>query len=178
MILKRQTNHTMTETICPGCRGMFPEITGPTHPYMESSPGCWAAYGRLLAREYGDPACYEVHRLSVDAYAVQHPGRPSRRSVQSVGVHLIRLFLFLESGLPAESVNEVMQAAMQIRDSFTWLEPPAGRGEVTVADVVDLPTAEAHCARVQQWAAAAWQAWSGHRETIEKWVHIARHGIR
>lgn len=55
---------------CMGCGGVFAEIQGPTHRYLESSPGCWAAYGEVLAREYSDPAYFQVHRLTVDAYAV------------------------------------------------------------------------------------------------------------
>ena len=66
---------------------------------MESSPSCWAAYGEVLAREYNDPAFMAAHRLTVDAYAVQHPGRPSPQSIQSVALHLISLCLVLEQEL-------------------------------------------------------------------------------
>ncbi|MDZ7628938.1 MAG: DUF5946 family protein [Parvularculaceae bacterium] len=37
-----------------------------------------------------------MHRLSVDAYAVQHPGGASRQAIQSVGLHLARLYIQLE----------------------------------------------------------------------------------
>lgn len=69
---------------CMWCSGAFPEVAGPTHKYMQSTPGCWAAFGRVLAREYGDQRYFAVHRLTVDAYAIQHPGIPSRQSIQSV----------------------------------------------------------------------------------------------
>jgi hypothetical protein len=42
-------------------------------------------YGEMLAREYGDPAYFRVHQLTVDTYAVQHPGPRERRAIQSVG---------------------------------------------------------------------------------------------
>lgn len=45
---------------CVGCGGLFPEMDGPTHRYMESSPGCWAAYGEVLARERGARALNRV----------------------------------------------------------------------------------------------------------------------
>ena len=80
---------------------MVPNQSGPTHRYMESLPGCWAIYGEVLAREYSDLAYAAVHRLTVDAYAVQHPGQPSPQSIQSVGVHLLRLCLILEHGFSA-----------------------------------------------------------------------------
>jgi hypothetical protein len=55
---------------------------------MESSPGCWQIYGEVLAREYSDAAFRSIHRLTVDSYAVQHPGQPTAQSIQSVCVHL------------------------------------------------------------------------------------------
>jgi hypothetical protein len=155
---------------CPGCGGTFPVMDGPTHRYMESSPGCWAAYGVVLAREYSDPACFEVHRLTVDAYAVQHPGRPLPQSIRSVGLHLVRLCLQLERGLPAEKANEAMVAAARAKHVFTWLEPPSSLGALTVADVVGLPTAAEHRQAVRAWAAAAWRAWSAHHGAVRRWL--------
>lgn len=104
---------------CPGCGGLFAEVQGPTHRYMESSPGCWAAYGEAMARMYSDPAFFEYYRLAVDAYAVQHPGQPSRQSIHSVGVHLIRLHLLLDCGLASALANGVMlEAASSSTASF------------------------------------------------------------
>lgn len=40
---------------CPGCGLMTAVQDGPTHPYVVSSPGCWAIYGEVLAREYQNP---------------------------------------------------------------------------------------------------------------------------
>ncbi|HLW73652.1 MAG TPA: DUF5946 family protein, partial [Gammaproteobacteria bacterium] len=96
---------------CLGCGAEFPDRDGPTHRYMESSPACWAAYGEVLEREYSDPGYYRVHRLSVDAYAVQHPGRPSPQTIQSVNLHLIRLCCLVEKSLPMEKANDLMLAA-------------------------------------------------------------------
>ena len=36
---------------CLGCGAELPVFAGPVHRYMESSPGCWAAYGEVLARD-------------------------------------------------------------------------------------------------------------------------------
>ena len=84
-------------------------VDGPTHRYIGASAGCWALYGEVLAREYGDYALYvPVHRLTVDAYAAQHPGEASRRAVQSVAVHLIRLHFRLERDLPHTQANALM----------------------------------------------------------------------
>ncbi len=61
---------------CFSCGALVPATDGTTHDHMLSSPGCWAIYGEVLAREYERPAYMADHRLTVDAYAVQHPGEP------------------------------------------------------------------------------------------------------
>jgi hypothetical protein len=73
---------------CPGCGLELPEHDGPTHAYIGASPACWALYGELRY----PPS----HRLTVDVYAVQHPGGDERRAIQSVALHLMALCLVLE----------------------------------------------------------------------------------
>ena len=136
---------------------------------MHASPGCWGIYGEVLAREYSDPAYRAIHRLTVDAYAAQHPGKPSPQSIRSVGFHLVRLHLFLECDLDMRRANEAMLAMSGRKERFTWLAPPPVRGVVTVADVHGATTSEAHARRVREWAASVWAAWSSHHETIRRW---------
>ena len=164
----------MTDGVpCLGCKGRFPDVEGPTHAYMQSTPGCWAAYGRVLAREYQDRRFFAVHRLTVDAYAVQHPGVPSRQSIQSVGVHLVRLCLFLERGLSPEDANDAMLAAAARKAEYFWLEPPASLGAITVADLEAAADPEAHVAAVRAWAAQMWAVWTPHHATVRGWAGAA-----
>lgn len=137
---------------------------------MESSPGCWHAYGIVLAREYESPELFPIHRLSVDSYAVQHPGGTSRQAVQSVGVHLARLCLFLEHGLSAEDANAAMLEVGKTKANMVKLARPGSLGEVTVADVLAANGVEQHSDAVQRWARSTWQAWSEHHETIRRWA--------
>lgn len=155
---------------CKGCGGLFEDIQGPTHRYMESSPGCWAAYGEVLVREYSDPAYYGVHRLTVDAYAVQHPGQPSPQSIQSVAVHLISLYLVLERNVDMQRATLAMQTAIKPKGRFVWLTPPPSLGSITVADVHQAKKIEEHLALVRTWVVSAWTAWSPHQATIRRWV--------
>ncbi len=151
---------------CVGCGGLFPDIEGATHRYMESSAGCWAACGEVLAREFSSPAYFEIHRLTVDTYAVQHPGQPSPQSIKSVGYHLIRLCLLLERGLKMERANEAMLTITKTKKHFTWLAPPSSRGSITVANVCATSSAERHRQLVKLWAASVWAAWSPHHSVI------------
>jgi hypothetical protein len=137
---------------------------------MESSPGCWAIYGEVLAREYSDSAYGRVHRLSVDAYAVQHPGRPSPQSIQSVAVHLIRLCLLLDKGVDLQRANDVIKAAAEREEPYVWLIPPSSLGAVTVADVYKAQAADEHEKLVRSWAASAWIAWAPHHTTVRTWL--------
>ena len=68
-----------TET-CASCGADTPTAPGGiTHRYLASSAGCWARYGEVLAHEYEHPALMHINPLTVDAYAVQHPGEPEGR---------------------------------------------------------------------------------------------------
>ncbi len=156
---------------CRGCGVNFGDEAGPTHRYMLSSPGCWAAYGRHLAREYQDQAYYRLHRLSVDAYAVQHPGEDTPQSRASVGVHLSRLFLLLELGWPMERANDAMAAISAKKRSYPWLAPPESRGERTVRDVLEAASPAEHEARVREWTESVWAAWNEHHATVRAWVN-------
>lgn len=163
----------MALVACPGCKGLFPDEEGPTHAYMASTPGCWAAFGRVLAREYEEPRLFAVHRLTVDAYAVQHPGVPSRQSIQSVGVHLVRLCHFLERRLTPEAANAAMLAAAKRKASYTWLEPPTDLGPLTVADVEAARGPAEHAATVRRWAAQMWSAWAAYHNVVRAWAGAA-----
>ncbi|HHG88869.1 MAG TPA: hypothetical protein ENJ90_00130 [Devosia sp.] len=155
---------------CFSCRGLFDDIEGPVHRYMSSSQGCWAAFGKVLAREYSEPELLEIHRLSVDAYAVQHPGEPSPQTIGSIGVHLIRLCLFHEYDLTPEHANDAMLKVSKNKGSFVWLEPPGSLGPITVGDVVKSNSVEEHKSAVREWAKGAWEAWSPHHRQIRTWL--------
>lgn len=155
---------------CVGCRGLFPEAAGPTHRYMESSPGCWKAYGEVLAREYSQPEYMTHHRLTVDAYAVQHPGRPSPQSIQSVAVHLCSLCLVLERAVPMALATEAIARLTKRKGLFSWLPPPDDRGKFTVADVRPAASAAEHVEAVLRWARSSWSAWEAHHAAVRGWL--------
>jgi hypothetical protein len=155
---------------CFSCGGDFPEMDGPTHPYMLSSAGCWAAYGELLALEYQHRAYATLHRLSVDAYAVQHPGVDTPQARNSVGIHLSRLSLMLEQGWPIDRANDAMQIITTKKFGFPWLPPPASLGVLTVKNVLEARGAVEHGAAVQLWAKSVWQAWSEHHYVVRGWL--------
>lgn len=157
---------------CFSCGGLAPDIEGPSHKYMLSSPGCWEVYGRLLARDYQEYGYPAAHRLSVDAYAVQHPGKPMRQAIQSVAVHLIGLYYSLERGLSPEQVTKAIGRTTQFSDRFVWLEPPALMGSITVVDAAEAGNLEAYQKAAREWAESAWEAWSSHHDRVRSWAAL------
>jgi hypothetical protein len=155
---------------CFSCGAMVPDTRGPTHAYMASSPGCWHVYGEILARQFSDPAFRDLQRLTADTYAIQHSGRPSPVSTQSVCGHLMSLCVVLERHAPYHDADQVLQAAVQGKIRFWWLTPPRSLGEITVVDVRAAASANEHRERVQEWARSAWLAWAEHHDTVRTWV--------
>lgn len=154
---------------CVGCQAEFGEVDGPTHEYMLSSPGCWAAYGEVLAREYSEYRFMQMRRLTVDTYAVQHPGVNVPAARRSVGMHLSRLYLLLEGGRSTERVNKAMLAITEFKDRCDWLEPPSMIGTLSVLEVLQAASKEEHQNRVRAWAESVWKAWAVHHDTVRKW---------
>jgi putative nucleotidyltransferase with HDIG domain len=154
---------------CPGCGGVFAAVEGPVHAYMTSSPGCWAAYGEVLAREFADPAWRASHRLSVDAYAVQHARNRDRRNRQSVAIHLLSLCALLERGIGDADARALLSRAARGAREWPTLSPPA-RFETTVADVALARDAAEHLALVRRWAESAWSGWAHEHARVRAWL--------
>ena len=140
---------------------------------MLSSPACWALYGEVLAREYSDmPGFGARHRLTVDAYAAQHPGKETPAAIKSVGVHLVRLYLILEGDLKLEEANAAMQKITQVKHRFQWLTPPEVHGGLTVADVHAAASVGEHVTMVLAWAESMWVAWRAHHAQVREWAEL------
>jgi hypothetical protein len=159
---------TTAATPCPGCGLVLPNTDGPTHAYIGASPACWARYGELLVREFGELRNPAIHRLSVDTYAVQHPGVPERRSIRSVAVHLMGLCLVLERGwAPQDATKRIGGLVARARPD--WLDPPLPNGTLTVEHPLAAPPAE-HEQRVREWGLDVWGAWQAHHPAVHAWL--------
>lgn len=147
---------------CPGCGGACPREDGPVHRYMLSSPGCWRRYGAVLAGEYQDPIRFSAtHRLTVDAYALQHPGMPEdKRAYRSVRLHYASLFLIFEHGWSQPDATRALQTLAA--GSFDPLPSAPKSFEITVSDVwrsevCDQPVI------IKSWAEYSYNAWASLR---------------
>ena len=122
---------------CCGCAALVEDIMGKPHKYIGASQGCWNLYSEVLAKEYGEYNYPKhTHRLTVDTYAIQHPGQPGRQSIQSVNVHLISLYFVLIKKMSGSNATKLIGELLHRGPAFEWLEPPTPNGIITVADVL------------------------------------------
>lgn len=161
----------MTESLkipCIGCGAFVADMEGPAFRYPNSgSPGCWAVYGEILAKEFESPLYFPEHRLCVDTYAVQHPGDPTPQTIQSVNIHLMAMCLTFEHNLPSQQVTFLMARAVKAnKGHLAWLEPPTFSYEITVNDVVKAQTPAEHLDWVRRWARHTWEVWQPHHAVI------------
>lgn len=139
------------------------------HEYLGASASCWALYNELHAKQYEGFGALTPIRV-IDAYAVQHPGVPERRAIQSVNAHLVALYLQLEKNYDSVRVNGPLQRVLRFADQFEWLTPPNPNGTLTVADVLQAETAEQQAQAIENYAREIWRAWQPHRATVLKWA--------
>jgi hypothetical protein len=155
---------------CPGCGAITPAANLSGQRYIGASSGCWAIYGNVLAREYGEWRYPAIHRLTVDTYSVQHPGTPSRQSIQSVASHLIGMHAVLKLGRSPAQATQAIRSAVEHGERFIWLEPPPTPGDMTIVDVSKAATLADHERLVQRWARQVWESWQFHHSTIRHWA--------
>lgn len=155
---------------CPGCGIELPDPGAGAPPHEGASPGCWAVYGDVLGREYGEWGDPPVHRLTNDTYAAQHPGTPNRQRIQSVGGHLVALYLWLERGVEPQRIARELGRAVADPSAFRWLEPPTPGTALTIGDVQGAASLREHTTRVERWARSVWESWSDHHEAIRRWA--------
>lgn len=157
---------------CYGCGALVNDIAGQPHDYFGTTQGCWNIYGEILAKEYGEYGYPELtHRLTVDTYAIQHPGQPSRKSIQSVNIHLISLFYIFKRDFNGKEATQKMSQILSKEPVFEWLVPPIPNGKLTVNDVVQAVDKFDHEKRVKDWSENVWDCWySIHGDKIEKLI--------
>lgn len=164
---------------CVGCQGQVPDVTGPVHPYMRASPGCWQWYCELTADWLGSVSSPELRLLHVDCFAVQHPAGAEHdlRQRQSVAVHLTALCLFHEYGITAEQVlhyrNRTSRTVLPRLGLADWphLGQPPSLGAVTVAELHHGWRA-GETGPAMAWPVESWQAWSLHHSTVRSWAQV------
>jgi len=155
---------------CRGCGALVPDVAESPVYHQGASPGCWQRYLEFLVAEHEEYGYPDVHRLTTDCYAAQHPlNHP--KTVRSLNVHLISLCCIIERGYQLSRATKVMAGITNtFKEQFTWLEPPASMGEITILDVADTKGLDEYRARVYEWAKYLWTSWEAHHVAIRAYV--------
>ena len=162
--MKPSVNDNRSEDVCEDCGAVV----------AEGRDGCLKLFEEILAREFSDYRYGRIHRLTVDAYSLQHPDK-YMRSGKSFAAHLTGMCAALESE-DALTINQTVQKWMSKNpkiDKPARLPNPKQRGRLTVAYVHSAADADEHVKRVREWAQDVWAAWSAHHELARRLINEA-----
>jgi hypothetical protein len=154
---------------CPGCGDALGRSGGATHPYVGASAACWSRFAEAGVTLPPAP----LRRLVTDAYMVQHPGVPERRSIRSVCVHLVALCLVLEHDLPPDHLSATLQRIVDRPPAWRWLDPPIPNGDATIGEVIAAAERGEATTAIDAYVRGIWRAWAMHHETVEAWTREA-----
>lgn len=120
-------------------------------------------------------AAAPLNGLLIDAYAVQHPGKPSAQAIQSVAVHALVLHGVLERKMSPDQALWIRRRALREggvhkHERYRWLDPPDFSGSLTIVDVVKGTDPVERARTAADYIHAVWKEWAArHGETLSAW---------
>ena len=133
-------------------------------------PACQRLFDEVLAREFGDYRYGREHRLTVDAYSLQHPTE-YMRSAKSYVAHLTGMCAAFETGDTAATNRAVLEWLNGPKVFSRPEQPPRlKRGALTITHVHAAGDPDEHVRRVREWAESAWAAWSDYHDLARAWI--------
>lgn len=157
--------HEDTE-ICIGCGLKTERVEGEIHRYMLSSPKCWSLYEELLAREYQNPKYMSIHTLTVDAYALQHPGENNQQANSSVYVHLLSAYAYFVKKKTIKELVIVKKRATTLSKNLPRLFPVPESYSLRLDTVLKATTAKEREEFVIAWTNSVFLSWKQHHKAI------------
>lgn len=157
---------TSIEPHCPDCGA----------PGVASPDACKELFAEVGAREFADEAFFRVHRLTVDAYCLQHPDAYMRSS-KSAAAHLAAMCWSMEHGRSANLPGALKRWVDGPRSYARVVPPPPQqRGALTLRHVLGVDDPDEYAMRAKEWARSAWEAWGEHHDRARAWVAQALAG--
>lgn len=136
--------------------------------------GCEEVFSKLIGREFADSALFRAHRLTVDAYCLQHPEK-YMISTKSAAAHLSGICWSLEIGenlhLPPALKRFVDGPRVFVRVA---VPPQLHRGKINVTHLISVSEPHEYLVAAREWAHSAWSAWSSNWEQARAWVREAQ----
>ncbi len=155
-------NKTTPDDVCEDCGAAV----------AEGKAGCLKIFEEILAREFSDYRYGKIHRLTVDAYSLQHP-ESYIRSGKSFAAHLTGMCAALEHG-DALALNQAVQKWLSTNPKIEKpAQLPEQRGNLTITYIRSASDVDDHTKRVQEWARDVWGAWSEHHNLAKRLISVA-----
>ena len=152
-------NENKSVDVCEDCGATVPQ----------GKAGCLKLFEEILAREFSDYRYGKIHRLTVDAYSLQHPDA-YMRSGKSFAAHLTGIYAALEME-DSSAVNQTVQKWLSANPKIEKpAQLPEHRGKLTVAYIQSAVDADEHGKRVREWAQDVWSAWSEHHALAKQLI--------
>ena len=146
-------NKNTSDDICEDCGAAV----------EQGKAGCLQIFEEILAREFSDYRYGKIHRLTVDAYSLQHP-EAYMRSGKSFAAHLTGMCAALEHE-DALTLNRTVQKWLSANPKIDKpAKLPNQRGNLTIKYIHNASDADEHIVRVREWARDVWSAWSEHHD--------------
>ncbi len=141
-------------------------------PIPGGAAACRAIRDQLLTREYEQVLYALRHRMSVDAYCLQHPDDYCT-SAKSLAAHLCGLCIAFEhANNPA--ILRGLQQWLSTNPKLHKPELPAGRGALTIAVICGLDDPAAYSRAIEAWARSVWDAYYHLHGIARDWLAQSR----
>jgi hypothetical protein len=157
-----ENNNNNASGVCEDCGAAL----------AEGKAGCLKIFEEIIAREFSDYRYGKIHRLTADAYSLQHPDK-YMRSAKSFAAHLTGICAALEDE-EALALNQIVQRWLSTNPKIDKpARIPEHRGDLTITYIHSAADADEHVRRVREWARDVWGAWAEHHDLARRLISEA-----
>ncbi|HEX8287546.1 MAG TPA: DUF5946 family protein [Pyrinomonadaceae bacterium] len=161
-MINASENQNTSSEVCEDCGAVV----------AQGKAGCLKLFEEVIAKEFTDYSFGKIHRLTVDAYSLQHPDK-YMRSGKSFAAHLTGICAALEFN-DALTVNQTVQKWLSSNPNIEKpAELPQRKGELTITFIKNAADADEHVKRVREWARDVWNAWFEHHDLAKQLIRNA-----
>ena len=139
---------------------------------LSSRTKCKEIFETILLKEFSNFRYAKVHRLTVDAYSLQHPD-VYMKSAKSYAAHLTGMCCAIEYGNDPELLR-LLQKWLNGKKHLVRPKNLKNFGHLTISHVADAKNSSEHERLVREWANDVWNAYQVYHELAKNWIDTAK----
>jgi hypothetical protein len=139
---------------------------------IASKQECKDFFETILAKEFSDYRYGKIHRLTVDAYCLQHPN-VYMISAKSFAAHLVGMCCAMEY----ENDSDLLRALQKWLNGKKSLEKPEMLkqfGNLNISHLAAATNPIEHSKLVREWAEAVWKDYAVYHDLAKDWIEKAQ----